>query len=413
MTFIIFAMMIIGFAMLLMSWLPRVIRERSLTLPMIYVGFGLLIFSIPTNDLFGFNINAPNPLDFPDVAEHLTELAVILSLTGGGLRLTRVPSVLNWGTALRLLAITMPLCIILIAFLGWWLAGLALPAAVLLGAVLAPTDPVLADEVQVESPHSKEDEVRFSLTLEAGLNDGLAFPFTYLAIALVAITAGDVSMGAGLGEWLAVDFFYRIIVGIIGGLLIGRGLAHFIFNRSADSVLAEHNEGLIAIAITLIAYSLTEIVNGYGFLAVFFAAVTIRQYEADHEYHERMHVFGEQIDRMMLVLLMILLGGALIGGVLDALTWQGVIVVLITLLIIRPVTGMLALIGSRVPYYKRPIIAFFGIRGIGSFYYLAYGLNQAAFGEAEALWAIVSLVVLLSIIIHGITVTPVMRRLDA
>ncbi len=412
MSLIIFVMTIAGLAMFLMSWLPRAIHTSVLSLPIVYVGLGAVLYLVPYNTLFGFDLPAPDPLEHPFLTEHITEVAVILSLTGAGLRLNRDPNFRNWATAIRLLAIAMPLCIGMIALLGWGVAGLALPTAVLLGAVLAPTDPVLADDVQVNGPQGEQDEVRFSLTLEAGLNDGLAFPFTYLAMVLVAITAGTLSAANGLTDWLLVDVFYRIIVGVVAGAIIGGLLARFIFRFSADNIVADRNEGLVAIAITLIAYGLTEIVHGYGFLAVFVAAVVIRQYERDHEYHERLHVFVEQIERMLLVLLMILLGGAVVTGLLAVLTWQSVLVALVIILLVRPVAGYLSLLGRDVPREKRLIIAFFGIRGVGSFYYLAYALNKADFQQAEAIWALVALVVLFSIFIHGLTVTPIMRWLD-
>ncbi len=393
-----------GIAVLGAAVLPRVLAQRALSLPILYVALGWLVFSLP----LGFQL--PDPLEDSELTEYLTEIGVIVALMGAGLKLDRKIGWRAWAGTWRLLAITMPLTIAAVALLGWWGLGLAPAAALLAGAVLAPTDPVLASEVQVGPPQEdQEDEVRFALTSEAGLNDGLAFPFTNAAVAMAVAGAAP---GVWIGEWLAVDVVYRIVVGVGGGVLVGRVLAYAVFGATRSNRFAEYAEGFIALAATLLAYGLTEAVGGYGFIAVFVAALTIRGYEREHSYHQVLHRFSEQTEQLLTAVLLVLFGGALSNGLLDPLGWRGAVAALVVVVIIRPLTGLLAV--RRLPWSVRErfAVAFFGIRGIGTFYYLAYALNRADFDRADLVWAFAAAVVLCSIVLHGLTATPAMRRLD-
>jgi sodium/hydrogen antiporter len=329
------------------------------------------------------------------------------------LRLDRPPGWRRWGSTWRLLGVTMPLSIVAAALLGWWALGLAPAAAVLLGAVLAPTDPVLASDVQVGEPtdeEESEDEVRFALTSEAGLNDGLAFPFTYLAIALAGSGA---AVGSWLPEWLGVDVVYRLVVGVGAGWLLGQLLGRLFFTAPSERLrLAEHAEGFVALAATFLAYGLTEVLQGYGFVAVFVCAVTIRAVERSHGYHRVLHDFTEQVERLLTVGVLLLLGGAIARGLLADLGWREVVVGLAVLFVVRPAFGLLALARSPAGRRERRVIAGFGIRGVGSLYYLFYALGSADFAQAERLWAIVGFVVAVSVVVYGIAATPVVDRLD-
>lgn len=166
----------------------------------------------------------------------------------------------------------------------------------------------------------------------------------------------------------------------------------------------------MALAATLIAYALAEMAHGYGFLAVFVCGLTIRAWERNHVFHDQLHQFSEQIERLLMMLLLVLFGGAIANGLLAALTWTDAMVGLALLLIVRPVAGMLAMIGSAHPLRERALMAFLGIRGVGSVYYVAYGLNHGTFGNSERLWALVGFIILMSILIHGISATPLLRR---
>lgn len=393
-----------GALILLVAWLPMVLRELPLSLPMFCVAIGFILFGLAGGD-------APNPLIYPEISERLTELVIIVALTGAGLKLDRPFGWRGWATTWRLLGIAMPLSILGIALLCHTLVGLGAAAALLLGAALAPTDPVLAADIQVGPPRSgEEDEVRFTLTAEAGLNDGLAFPFVNLAIAVAAHGAGP---GIWVVEWFAVDVLWKLGAGILVGWAVGGALAWLIFRLPNRARLARTGDGFVALGITFIAYGATELLHGYGFLAVFVSALAIRAAERQHEYHERLHEYAEQTERLLMMLLLVLFGGAIAGGMLANLTMAGATAALLFVFAVRPAAGLLALWGAQAPRADRCVVAFFGIRGIGSFYYLAYALNETAFERAEELWSILGLTVLISILLHGTTVTPVMRHLDS
>ena len=394
-----------GFAVLAVAWLPLLLRDVPLSLPIICVAFGYGLFAlIDTGD-------RPQPLVYPEITERLTEFVVIISLMGVGLKISRPVSFRGWIITRRLLAGAMPLCIAGMALLGWGIVGLAPAAALLLGAALAPTDPVLAADVQLGPPGSnEEDDIRFSLTSEAGLNDGLAFPFVNLAILVASF---GLSPGAWLAEWLVLDVVWKIAVGIAAGFLVGRGLAAILFRLPEGSRIAATGDSLVALAATLISYGATEMAHGYGFLAVFITGLVVRQAERTHEYAVRLHEFAEQIERLFMMLMLVLFGGALATGLLAPLTWQGALVGTLFLFVVRPVAGWLSLAGSHCPRGERMFIAFYGVRGIGSSYYLAYAINREPSLSADGmLWAIAGYTVLISIVVHGFTVTPILKRLD-
>ncbi len=399
--------LVIGAAALLAGLLPRLLAGRPLSLPIVFLGVGALFYLLVPS------MPDPDPLAHPALAEHLTEIGVLVALMGAGLRLDRPIGWRAWGTTWRLLIVAMPLSIGVGALLGWWWLGLVPASAVLLGSALAPTDPVLASDVQVGEPgghaHS-EDEVRFSLTSEAGLNDALAFPFVYAAIAMASVGAQP---SAWIGDWLLQDVLIKLAIGTIGGVVVGRLLGRLFFrSRSSALHLASQAEGFIALAATLLAYGVTEVAGGYGFLAVFLCARSIRATERDSGYHEVLHNFVEQIERLLIVLLLVLLGGAVVRGLLEPLTWPAVAVAVTVVFVVRPLVARLALSGTRIGPGDRTAISVFGIRGIGSLFYLAYATVQARFVDSALLWAVTGLVVVLSVVVHGITATPIMNWLD-
>ncbi len=397
------ALVCLGFLVLMVAWLPMVLKELPLSLPIVCVAFGFLIFQVP-------GLEAPNPLDHPEAVERLTELIVIVALMGAGLKLDRPVGWRSWRITWLLLGVTMPLSILVIAVIGGGVLGMSAATAALMGAVLAPTDPVLASDVQVGPPRSgEEDEIRFSLTSEAGLNDGLGFPFTYLAIAMALNSPVP---GAWTLEWLAVDVVWRGAAGVGMGWLIGKVLGIAAFRLPNRAKLSRTGDGFVSLGITLIAYGVTELVHGYGFLAVFVAALSLRHEERNHHYHERLHDFIEQTERLLMMLLLVLFGGALAHGLLIPLGWADVLAAVLILFAVRPLAGLIGLSGVPMPVGEKLAIGFFGIRGMGSFYYLAFALNHANFGVPNQLWAVIGFVVLVSIVVHGTTVTPVMRMLD-
>ncbi|MCB2408363.1 cation:proton antiporter [Hymenobacter lucidus] len=397
-------LVILGVAILGVAWLPSLLEKYPLSYPVIYLGLGMAIYALP--------LDLPtDPFQHEALATHISELCVIVALTGTGLKIDRPFSFRAWRTPLLLVLVLMVLTIASLTLVGWALVGLPLASALLLAATLAPTDPVLAGDVQVGDPgEGREDNVRFALTGEAGLNDGLAFPFVYLALALLPV-AGPLS--AKLGHWLWLDLFYRTGAALLLGILSGKGLAYLIFNLPKRISIKPGAYGFVALAVTLITYGITELLHGYGFLAVFIAAITLRSHERRHEYHKHMHAFTDQLERLFIVVILILFGGAIMRGLLAPLTWAGALLGLLLLLVIRPIGGMLTLARSpRVTLAERGVISFFGIRGIGSIFYLAFALEKADFPHARQLWAIVGFTMLVSISLHGILATPIMNWLD-
>ena len=392
--------LVLGAAFLLAALLPRLLKGSPVSLPMVYVGSGMLLSLLMTD--------APraDPVAFGVLTERLAELAVIVSLMSAGLKLDRRLGWRRWGSTWRLLAVTMPLSIAALAVGGVWALGLPLAAAVLLGAAAAPTDPVLASSVQVGPPGTGDhDDVRFALTSEAGLNDGLAFPFVNLAIVLaVSGPAHD-----ALLEWGAIDVAWKIVAGTAMGGGVGYVIALMVFRRENGKAVSD---GFLAVALTLIAYGATELVDGYGFIGVFVAGLVFRRYEQHHASHEALHAFSEQVERLLMAALLVIFGASITDGLLTTLTWEALALGITFLVVIRPVAGLVGLLGSPIPHRQRVLVAVFGIRGIGTFYYLAHGLNSAEFAEpyARTLWAVAGVIILGSIILHGATAPHLFRH---
>ncbi|MEZ0495556.1 cation:proton antiporter [Sphingomonas sp. IW22] len=393
-----------GALIALVAWLPLVLKRLPLSLPIVCIVLGALAILTP---LVRFD---PSPLAHPVIAERFTEFVVIIALMGAGLKIDRPFSWRTWGVTWRLLGITMPLSIGAILLLGHYGLGLSLVASLLLGASLAPTDPVLASDIQVGPPQGgAEDEVRFGLTSEAGFNDGLAFPFVNLAI-VMALSAGTGE--PWLVDWLTYNVAWEIGAGALVGWIIGKAFGWLTFRMPGQSALAKTGDGLIAVSATFVSYGVTEMLHCYGFLAVFVTALTFRSAHRNHDFQREMHDLTEQVERLAMMVLLLLFGASLVTGLLRPVGWTDVLVALAIIFLVRPVSGLLGMWGTKTTGGERASIAFFGIRGVGSFYYLAYALNEADFAEAERLWGIVGLVALLSILIHGLTVTPLIRLLD-
>jgi NhaP-type Na+/H+ or K+/H+ antiporter len=410
---------LVGMAMFAAAFLPRLLWRLPLSMPIVLVAFGYTVFALP------LGLPRPDPQVQGYATEKLCEAVVIVSLMGAGLKIDRPFQWRAWRGTWRLLGITMPLTIAATALAGWGLSGLAPAAALLLGAVIAPTDPVLATEIQVGPPQrgshdvevhgnnapaeKEEDEFRFILTSEAGLNDGMAFPFVHAALAL-AISA---ARGDWVVDWALGDVAYRLVVGGLSGALLGSILGRLILAIPARSRTAIAMVGPGALAATLMIYGVTESLAGYGFLAVFVGALAIRDQRREHRFHEALHSFSEMAERVLTAVVLFAFGGAIAGGLLAPLDASLVITAILTVVLIRPLAGMIGLAGfNEASGRERWAISFFGVRGIGSLYYLAYALGRQEFVDAERLWAFTALVVLISILLHGILATPIVRRLD-
>lgn len=402
---------LIGAVALVAAWVPAYTQRRPLSLPIILVAIGTGLFLLP------LGITAPQPQHHLDVTEHLTELGVLVALMGAGLKIDRPFAWRSWALTWRMLVVAMPLTIALTAIAGATIGGLGGVSALLLGSVLAPTDPVLASDVQVGEPTlderapEEEDDVRFTLTSEGGLNDALAFPFVYAA---VRITDSNSSSTSWIWQWVAWDLIGRVLIGAAVGWVVGRLIGVVAFRPPGRlSALADTPQGFVAIAATLLAYGTTELLQGYGFLAVFVAAVVIRGSERHHDFHRDLHGFAEQTENLLSVGLLLLLGGSVVSGVLNDLDVGGVAVAVVVVLVIRPISGLVALVRTQLNGTERATVAFFGIRGFGSIYYLAYALNDHRFEQGDRLWSIVTLTLLISIALHGVSASRAMAAVDA
>jgi NhaP-type Na+/H+ or K+/H+ antiporter len=272
----------------------------------------------------------------------------------------------------------------------------------------------LEDEMEID----ERDEVRFALTSEAGLNDGLAFPFVYFAILMV--TAGAIS-DWGL-RWVGWELIGKVVVGVAIGAAVGWALARIAFRARTPSLrLAETGEPLLALAAVLLSFGVAELAGGYGFLSVFACGMSLRSAERGHDYHVHMHAVIDRLERLLTLAVLLFLGVAMTNGLLAGLTWEAAAVGGCLVFAVRPLTGWLALaishprprVGSHaLGPRERRATAWLGVRGVGSLYYIAYALNEADFGHDALLWSTVAFTVALSVIVHGVAATPVMRGLD-
>ncbi len=416
--------LVAGLAVLLAALLPSALGRIAVSPPMVLLAAGVAMGLLPVGTRGFFD-----PVDNREMVEQVTQLAVLLALMGVGLaldrplRLRHLQDWRRWSATWRLLLVAMPLSIAAVWLLGWWGLGLAPATALLLGAVLAPTDPVLAGDVQVGGPDvasasdresDERHEVRFALTSEAGLNDGLAFPFVYAAIFLLqkGMTLSWV------GTWLLWEVVGKVVLGFLVGAFVGWLLAQLAFRARRVSLrLAEQGEPLLALAALGASFGAAELVGGYGFIAVFCCGMAIRNGERNHAYHRALHGVIERLERLLTLLVLLCLGIAMSRGLLDALDWRGVLVGVSLVLVVRPLVGVLSLVpfaqrGHGMDNRERLVTAFFGVRGVGSLFYLAYASGHADFAELRWLWATVAFTIGLSVLVHGVLAMPAMAWLE-
>ena len=414
--------LVVGLALLLGVLLPKLTAQRAVSPPLILlaVGVGVGLAPLGLGDLA--------MVHNPAIVEHVTEFTIIIALTGVGLALDRPLARARdtwrcWSSTWRLLGIAMPLAIVVMALLGHALMGLGAASALLLASALAPTDPVLASDVQVAGPTTdvdagdldEDDEVRFALTSEAGLNDGMAFPFVTGALFL----AGGESIG---WHWVAWDLIGKTVIGVAVGYVVGWLLARVAFRAPRAVNLSRIGDPLLVVCCPLIAYGLGETLHGWGFVAVFITAITMRAGDPAHEYHVEMHSVADRMERTLTLVVLLMLGAALAGGLLRALTWQGALMGVLLVFVVRPVTAWIALWTpsaadfaghGRLGPRERMVTAFFGVRGLGTVYYLAWATGRHAFPHQDQLWSAAAFTIALSVIVHGVLATPIVGRLDS
>ena len=384
--------------------------------------------------------------------ERMAEIVVLLSLFGSGLKMSAGFSDGRWLLPLRLAIVSMLVTVALIAGFGVLALGLPIGAAVLLGGILAPTDPVLASDVQVAEPGDR-DRLRFALTGEAGLNDGTAFPVVLLGLGLLGLRdIGDIGW-----RWFAFDVVWGVAGGVVIGALLGTAIGQLVLYLRRTHKEAVGLDNFLSLGLIGVAYGLASLAEGYGFLAVFAAGVALRRLElkastavapgksvsapakaaarrkrsaeiaaeahadpdashAEQVATDPQHApafmahavlsFNEQIERIGEVAAVVAIGMLLWTVEWRLASWGFVVALLV---VIRPVSAVVGLARSKTTRPQRVLIGWFGIRGIGSLYYLMYAMNHGL-GRALAanLGALVFSVVVASIVVHGVSVTPLM-----
>jgi NhaP-type Na+/H+ or K+/H+ antiporter len=372
--------------------------ERAFSASVVYLALGAL--AAVGISVLGFGW--VDPIKDATLVEHVTELAILVALFSAGLKVDRALTWSAWASVGRMLGIVMPLTIAAVVAFGTGVLGLSLGAAIILGAALAPTDPVLAGDIGVGPPGDEDEhEPNFTLTAEAGLNDGLAFPFVFLG---VFVLKGD-----SLVEWVLADVLYGVVVGALLGAFTGVLLARSIFFLHDRRLLNPSLDGFLAIGAILALYGVVETVGAYGFLAVFCGGLAGRRYERDHEVNGRVHEASELMEKFGELAVILLLGSMLTLEGLGEPGWAGWGLAVLLVFVIRPVAANLGLIGSKMERPgERAYVAWFGVRGVGSLYYVAAAVGLGVLSAAEAstiVWTAIACV-LLSVVVHGITAGP-------
>lgn len=380
-------------------------RPRGLLLPpsVLYVTVGgLVAVALAVLDV--------TPLD-PEgdhlLLERLCELALVVAVFSAGLTIEREVSRRSWTAITMLLTVVMPLTILAIAAFGVWAMGLSFGAALLLGAVLAPTDPVLAGNVGLTAPGGEVlGEPRLSLHTEAGFNDGLASPFVVLGL-YVAGRGGT----AWLPTWTLADLLYGAGFALGLGAVAGVGAARALTAEGRTLGGSLQSAAIVGFALAL--YGLTEALGAYGLLAVFASGFTFRRYEFDHEVHHAAHAGTEAVGKSMELVVLLMLGSVLTWTGLGAPGLSGWLLVPLLLLVIRPALVLATVGGWAMGARSALFLGFFGVRGVAAVFYAMVVVQAhvlSAHEQRVVVWTTVVCVVG-SVLVHGLSATALTRRL--
>ena len=413
--------LIIGGVLVVMALAGSVLQRLPLSAAMLYLGVGYALSPA------GAGLLSMDPVTDAALLEHLTEVAVIVSLFTAGLKL-RVPlSDRLWRFPVLLATVSMAVSVGLVAAFGVFALGLPVGAAVLLGAVLAPTDPVLAADVQVKQVGDR-DMLRFSLTAEAGLNDGTAFPFVMLGLGLLGLH----DLGEFWWRWWAIEVAWAVAAGLGIGFGLGTLVARVVLHLRKTHREALGLDNFLALGLIALAYGAAVLLGAWGFLAVFAAGLALRREEMRHTgdrpvgevtdgsgevdaVHpekapavmvEAVLGFNEQVEKVLEVVAVLVLGALLAA---TRPTWAAAGLATALFLVVRPMSVFAGLAVVRGSAVRRWLAGWFGVRGVGSLYYLAHATGHGLpDGVAWTLAELVVWTVALSVVVHGMSVTPAM-----
>lgn len=398
---------LVGAVLIVMALSGHLLARLPLSPAIVYLCVGAAVGPA------GFDLLAIDPIYHGGLLERLTEIAVLITLFAVGLRL-RIPMRWRaWAGAVRLASVGVVLTTVLIAWAGWGLLGLPPAAALLLGAVLAPTDPVLASDVQIHEPGDR-DAVRLSLTAEGGMNDGTAFPAVMLALGLLAAQRGD-APAHWLWRWFTLDLLWATAAGAALGWLCGMAAGHAV-TRLRRSGHALASEEFLVFGLIALVYGVALLIHAYGFLAVFAAGLGLQHVEHglgdradprdDAAHPSRLSRFAAQCERLAEVAIVLVIGAALTWARWD---WTMFAFAGAVLLLARPLAVLVLL--RDVTRGQRRLVAWFGIRGVGSVYYLAFAAgHQLNAAWSHTLASAVIVTITLSILLHGVSATPLMAH---
>lgn len=397
-----------GVLLIAIALLGRFLDRLPVSPAMIYLLAGMALGPA------AFNALELHPLRNLELLETLSEVALLIALFTVGIKL-RVPvGDWRWSLPLRLATTSMAVTVLALALVAWAFLDFSFGLALVLGAALAPTDPVLASEVQLRSPEDRET-LRFGLTGEGGLNDGTAFPFVLLGLGLLG--AGELAFNPL--RWLAVDVVWSVVAGLGVGFGVGTLLAHGVRSLRArfnDAVIFDE---FLLLGVIALSYGIALTVHALGFLAVFAAGIALRRADDVHA-HSRdpaqkppltpsMLGVNEQLERIAEVAIVLLVGVMISTGYWST---TGLAVAAVLFFVIRPLAVWAGVVGAPPTPVQARLLGWFGIRGIGSFYYAIFAVNlgsdQILYAEAEMLLSCVFTVIAASIVVHGISAAPLM-----
>jgi sodium/hydrogen antiporter len=395
-------LLLVGTVLVLMALAEDTVRRWPLSPALIYLAVGWAAAWLASPPLPTVHVQQHAPL-----LRVMAELAVLVSLFAIGLKVRIAGTWAAWRAPVLLATISVVWVVLLATLLAWWLLALAWPMALLLATILAPTDPVLASDVQTRDEQDR-DGLRMALTVEGALNDGTAFPLVMLALGL-----------AGLGElgtyglrWVGVDLLWSIGTGAALGLACGRGIGWVLLKGLRANTTQRWDELLYLGTIALV-YGLSLALHVSSFLAVFVCGATLlRQHPATHtepqaqERGQHLQDFGARCERMAEVLMVLVMGAALAHV---RWSWAVLGFALLMVLVVRPASVWLGVPPHVLPSTQRRLVAWFGVRGVGSLFYLAYVLEHGLQGDEALVVASACLVcVAVSVALHGASATPLM-----